>query len=1195
GRPVRIGALRLSWYDGEPVMVGHQVRIQAQIGARALELERVIMRLDLLGSLESQSVRVRSVEVDAPRFNLTLGPSAERTERTGLDPRIWLRALATQSALLTTQRSILVRLNDARFAIIGDAGTEPLTLDGLDLALDHDRDGLRIRLKQGEHYSATLRWQGDGRLRLRADIRSLPSALAERLGGDLRIPALQLDLHSELLAADADPATASAATRLLLRAGQSTWTSRVQGPDAATTTPTALRFEHIEADGLLHDDGADWSVGITPLRVAAGSGDDAELNLDLKVVPDPRNGDRALLQLGSVQLESVRRLLEAATISKPGESAPRHPGLDLTGSLDSPTLVLSHGPRGLQLESADAGISELSLTTGEHGFSLQKVAARLAYEHATLSAQLAAGALVLPGSNGPISLMLTGGRLSRRQAGEEQVLALDAVRLQRGEEHVVVSGELSLEPGLGANRRLRKLNGYARLQLPSIAEVIGGLEVNPALQDWSARALSQGSAELDFALSFDENGRPRPQVTARVENALLHYQRNWPPIEDLDMVLTFAGTELDGYTENGSVSGARLERTTLNIPDVTLEHPVVHVAGSTDGDTRQVLDFVANAPFSRYFAPLLRNTSFSGPARVELSLDIPLGGRRTTVDGRLLLDRNSARINGLEQGPREVRGELHFNRDGIDALALEGAYLGSPITVSLGPQRRATTTLVIRGSIADETFSAQLRNVGMSESGMAGLAPVLKRLRGRTDAQLTLELPHVNSEHAGSLGLTLRSSTRGLAISLPEPLAKPADRAETLLLSTRFEPRATRTVDFSLGEQIGAIALMGNGAEAADLRGLSLWLSADARSEPTPGSIRIAGNPARLDLDGWLGQANAGTPSGGRSGTSVLALQADIEAEHMTVLGSSMPRARLSVRQAAGGPLSAELSANGARGTVTLSNTGQRPTLQARFETLRLQRSEQSGGSSDPTDSTPDPRRLPAMDVRIGALSLDEHLLGEVQLQTTPNASGLSIDRLTLTSPLFELRASGEWSDGAERATRGNLHVLSPDVGRALRGLGYAVGEETEGGDLKLSLTARWPGAPWQIDLNRATGSMDLDVRDGRLTNVDRGAAGRLFGLLQLASLPKRLTLDFRDLFETGLRYKRMHGRFEIERGSAFTKNFEIDTSIASIRLVGRTGLVEQDYNHHMTIVPKLSSSIPLAPIWLAEKVINRKIIDNAF
>ena len=56
-----------------------------------------------------------------------------------------------------------------------------------------------------------------------------------------------------------------------------------------------------------------------------------------------------------------------------------------------------------------------------------------------------------------------------------------------------------------------------------------------------------------------------------------------------------------------------------------------------------------------------------------------------------------------------------------------------------------------------------------------------------------------------------------------------------------------------------------------------------------------------------------------------------------------------------------------------------------------------------------------------------------------------------------------------------------------------------------------------------------------------------------------------------------------------------MESDIARFEVVGRTGLVHRDYDQIVTITPKISSTLPLVPIWLAQKILDRNLFDRAF
>jgi uncharacterized protein YhdP len=94
----------------------------------------------------------------------------------------------------------------------------------------------------------------------------------------------------------------------------------------------------------------------------------------------------------------------------------------------------------------------------------------------------------------------------------------------------------------------------------------------------------------------------------------------------------------------------------------------------------------------------------------------------------------------------------------------------------------------------------------------------------------------------------------------------------------------------------------------------------------------------------------------------------------------------------------------------------------------------------------------------------------------------------------------------------------------------------------------------------RLAGRVKLSVEKGQLMTVDPGA-GRVLGLLSVAALPRRLTLDFRDLTDKGFAFDTIKGDFEFRDGNAYTSNLVLKGPAAEIGIVGRTGFKARDYD----------------------------------
>ncbi|HFC52887.1 MAG TPA: hypothetical protein ENJ43_00440 [Gammaproteobacteria bacterium] len=163
-----------------------------------------------------------------------------------------------------------------------------------------------------------------------------------------------------------------------------------------------------------------------------------------------------------------------------------------------------------------------------------------------------------------------------------------------------------------------------------------------------------------------------------------------------------------------------------------------------------------------------------------------------------------------------------------------------------------------------------------------------------------------------------------------------------------------------------------------------------------------------------------------------------------------------------------------------------------------------------------------------------------------------------------------------------------------LEALGFSA--MVHGSDLVLEGTLGWPGSPMDFSLRNMHGRVELNIGEGYIESMEPGA-GRLFGLFSLQALPRRLALDFRDLFSKGFRFDRIRGGIRLGDGNATTRDLLLEGATARIAVSGRTGYVARDYDQHILVIPGDGSNLFVAGalawgpqagalIWMAEKLL---------
>ena len=209
----------------------------------------------------------------------------------------------------------------------------------------------------------------------------------------------------------------------------------------------------------------------------------------------------------------------------------------------------------------------------------------------------------------------------------------------------------------------------------------------------------------------------------------------------------------------------------------------------------------------------------------------------------------------------------------------------------------------------------------------------------------------------------------------------------------------------------------------------------------------------------------------------------------------------------------------------------------------------------------------------IDDLSWGDRHLGNVQAKLSKVSDGVTLDHLSVTSPSFTIKASGDWRGKAPGLGHLAGSLQSNDVGTTLTQLGYADILTARSGRLDFDLN--WSGVPGAEALRDSVGHLKIDMERGQVLGIKPGA-GRLLGLASVAELPRRLALDFSDLTDKGLAFDSARGDFDLRGGDAFTDNVLLKGPAAEIGLIGRVGLKNHDYDQTAVVTGSVANSLAL-------------------
>jgi uncharacterized protein (TIGR02099 family) len=685
------------------------------------------------------------------------------------------------------------------------------------------------------------------------------------------------------------------------------------------------------------------------------------------------------------------------------------------------------------------------------------------------------------------------------------------------------------------------------------------------VKEWLRKGLVAGEADygrVSIRGDMDDwpfrGGQGRFEAMARVNGGRIDYLEGWPHASDVDAVAHFVNASMDVQGKIGEIGGATVREVRAGIADFAQPELIIDYAA--DSEIPILLGFVQQTPLEEHIGADLSRFEFAGPANTTGRVEVPFARLEDglNVDGSVLLSKGRFTDPELAITIGNIEGQLSYSERGFIATELDAEYQGRPARLDLKAD-----------ADSGEPFRADLAGVFAVDDVIPQfLADDLSRLTqsaGECPWRIALVVSRGAESEDSQVMLLVTSELQGVSLDLPAPLGKPAEDSWPLNLSYPLSG-TERVLHLGLDDRLAMYFDLPPGAGAP--RSTLLRLGGGAAELPPAGLIRVEGEAADLDLDGWLDVILEEV----RRGASMAGLaleQGEITARKLTFLDRLYDDVGISFSVAAP-EVRAEFAGADLSGTVRFTTgAGGSNSLSAEFERLVLGEPVSTGMEMDTNPSELPTVHLYARSLRYGSIEL-----GETRIEAFPIANGFHFDKIDAASERLKLQASGDWFlDEQGHRSDFDIHIVSESLGDFLQSMDIA--SPIQGGQTLVYFNAWWPGAPAAFALSRLNGEVEFSVVGGNITNASAGT-GRLLGLLSVQALPKRLALDFRDVFDSGFVFDEAAGTFEMENGTASTDDVLLRSSSANISVTGSTNLVLREYDQLLTIRPGLGNTLPI-------------------
>lgn len=278
-------------------------------------------------------------------------------------------------------------------------------------------------------------------------------------------------------------------------------------------------------------------------------------------------------------------------------------------------------------------------------------------------------------------------------------------------------------------------------------------------------------------------------------------------------------------------------------------------------------------------------------------------------------------------------------------------------------------------------------------------------------------------------------------------------------------------------------------------------------------------------------------------------------------------------------------------------------TLAGNFERLYLENlsalSQRLKTSSEPIK----PIDIPNLDITFDKVKLDNVDIGSASLKSTSSPSKWTLEYCKIKSPDYQLTAQGYWTQkGKQNQTNMQADLELTDLAKSLARYHILPAVEANRGEIKFK--GGWPGAIHDFSLDELLGDLQIVIKSGRITHLDKETEGKLglgklLSVLSLQTIPRRLKLDFSDLSKGGYSFDEFKGDFTLKKGVMSTQNSYIDGPVAYASMKGDLNLIKRLYDVDLRVSPYITASLPIVatiaggPIagiatWVASKIINK-------
>jgi uncharacterized protein (TIGR02099 family) len=761
-----------------------------------------------------------------------------------------------------------------------------------------------------------------------------------------------------------------------------------------------------------------------------------------------------------------------------------------------------------------------------------------------------------------------------------------------------LTGNLAIESFKYTDTRLSLLANITDVDVRKIGHYYPLTSMSNNLVDYLNNALIDGKVTQAQVLlngplvSFPFNDNEGVFVVdAELADATFKFDERWPTINSLSANLNFTNNSMLITGRSGSLAGLDVNGVQAAIDDLANKQILLVDTLIKPSPASSIADLMNQSPLKNSVGSVLEQLEVSGDVNGEFHLNLPLNAtEKSLASGLINFADNDISLQTPQMNFSGVTGQLSFENETLSTKNLSLNWQGLPLK------------LVVKGFDKADYYDTNIAITAnwQADAWKQHIKPGLKKY---FDGQLTFQGDlSLYQHHNGSFSyqFNIDSNLQQIALNLPQPYNK-AQQIKVPLKIAVMGQLDHSTFNASYGDQLSFFGVLEH--ETSHFSRAHIVLGNEQMLLPTDG-FHITTKLVQADFNVWqpfisdiIDTVTAVNDPKSIKGLGENSLPLFLTPERirgtitqLNMLGQKFNNVSFNLLDEKNWWL-LQLNAKETRSRIKFYPDWVEQGIDINADFIQLTTGIENNIPADTQELVPSRAtaysvtnenvfdNMPKINLYCDRCQIDKINLGQVNLSLRRRGEDvIEIEHFDAKREQAQFSLTGQWQKNDKVNTTSITGELSlKDIEYELEQLGYGSIIRDSGG--KLNVDLNWQGGPQDFSFNDLNGVLNARIDDGYLAEVSDKA--RIFSVLSLQSIVRKLTLDFRDIFSDGMFYKEIKGDYRVDEGVLYTSNTRMNGTAGNLYIKGNTSFATNTLDYKMSYKPNLTSSLPVLA-WIA-------------